>query len=54
MSNNQPLPNWIRYDATQKALVTTPDAQATFPITVVITVGDQRTVVVVSEKPPST
>ena len=54
MSNNQPLPNWIRYDAAQKALVTTPDAQATFPITVVITVGDQRTVVVVSEKPPST
>ena len=54
LSNNQPLPDWIRYDATQKALVTTPDARATFPITVVITVGDQRTVVVVSEKPPST
>jgi hypothetical protein len=53
LSNNQPLPDWIRYDATQKALVTTPDARATFPITVVISVGDQRTVVVVSEKPGS-
>ena len=50
LSNNQPLPEWIRYDANQKALVTTPDARATFPITVVITVGEQRTVVVVSEK----
>ena len=51
LSNNQPLPDWIRYDSSQKALVTTPDARATFPITVVITVGEQRTVVVVSEKP---
>ena len=51
LSNNQPLPDWIRYDNNQKALVTTPDARATFPITVVITVGEQRTVVVVSEKP---
>jgi hypothetical protein len=51
LSNNQPLPDWIRYDANQKALITTPDARATFPITVVIVVGDQRTVVVVSEKP---
>jgi hypothetical protein len=45
------LPDRIRYDDNQKALVTTPDARATFPISVVITVGDQRTVVVVSEKP---
>jgi hypothetical protein len=51
LSNNQPLPDWIRYDPGQKALVTTPDARAVFPITVVITVGEQRTVVVVSEKP---
>jgi autotransporter-associated beta strand protein len=50
LSNNQPLPDWIRYDANQKALVTIPDALASFPITVVITIGEQRTVVVVSEK----
>ena len=49
LPNNQALPSWIRYDASQKALVTSPDARATFPITVVITVGEQRTVVVVSE-----
>ncbi|WP_408598468.1 beta strand repeat-containing protein, partial [Limnohabitans sp.] len=49
LTNNQPLPAWIRYDETQKALVTSPDSRATFPITVVITVGEQRTVVVVSE-----
>jgi hypothetical protein len=50
LSNNQPLPDWIRYDPNQKALVTIPDARASFPITVVITIGEQRTVVVVSEK----
>jgi autotransporter-associated beta strand protein len=49
LSNNQPLPDWIRFDASQKTLVTTPDARATFPISVSITVGDQRTVVVISE-----
>ena len=49
LTNNQPLPAWIRYDPAQKALVTSPDSRATFPITVVITVGEQRTVVVVSE-----
>ncbi len=49
LSNNQPLPDWIRFDAVQKALVTTPDARATFPISVTILVGDQRTVVVISE-----
>jgi hypothetical protein len=49
LPNNQALPTWIRYDSTQKALVTSPDSRATFPITVVITVGQQRTVVVVSE-----
>jgi hypothetical protein len=49
LPNNQALPSWIRYDASQKALVTSPDARATFPITVVITVGEQRTVIVVSE-----
>jgi len=32
LSNNQPLPDWIRFDSVQKALVTTPDARATFPI----------------------
>jgi len=49
LSNNQPLPDWIRFDSVQKALVTTPDARATFPISVTILVGDQRTVVVISE-----
>ena len=49
LPNNQALPTWIRYDASQKALVTSPDARASFPITVVITVGEHRTVIVVSE-----
>jgi hypothetical protein len=49
LPNNQALPTWIRYDPVQKALVTSPDSRATFPITVVVTLGQQRTVVVVSE-----
>jgi autotransporter-associated beta strand protein len=49
LPNNQPLPAWIRYDASQKALVTSADATAMLPITVLITIGDRRTVVVISE-----
>jgi hypothetical protein len=49
LPNGQPLPTWIRYDAGQKALITGADARAAFPITVVLNVGDQRTLIVVSE-----
>jgi hypothetical protein len=49
LANNQPLPAWIRFDPGQKAFVIAADARATFPISVVLNVGSQRTVVVVSE-----
>jgi hypothetical protein len=49
LTNDQPLPTWIRYDTKLNALVTDAVPQATFPLTVVLTVGNQRTVIRVSE-----
>jgi hypothetical protein len=49
LTNNQALPNWIRYDADSKALVTTAVPAGAFPLSVVVTVGNQSTVVQVSE-----
>jgi hypothetical protein len=49
LPNGQALPSWIRYDSAQKAIVTGADARAAFPITVVLNVGDQRTLIVLSE-----
>jgi hypothetical protein len=49
LTNDQPLPTWIRYDTKLNALVTDAVPQTTFPLTVVLTVGNQRTVIRVSE-----
>jgi hypothetical protein len=49
LPNGQALPSWIRYDTAQKAIVTGADARAAFPITVVLNVGEQRTLIVLSE-----
>ena len=49
LPNGQALPSWIRYDSAQKAIVTGADARAAFPITVVLNVGEQRTLIVLSE-----
>ena len=49
LPNGQALPSWIRYDSVQKAIVTGADARAAFPITVVLNVGEQRTLIVLSE-----
>jgi hypothetical protein len=49
LPNNQPLPAWIRYDPDTKALVTTAVPAGAFPLSVVVTVGNQSTVIQVSE-----
>jgi hypothetical protein len=49
LPNNQPLPAWIRYDPDTKALVTTAVPTGAFPLSVVVTVGNQSTVIQVSE-----
>jgi hypothetical protein len=49
LTNDRPLPNWIRYDGQQKALVIESTAATSLPVTVVITTGGQRTSVVVTE-----
>jgi len=49
LTNNQPLPDWIRYDAATQTLVTSAVPAGAFPLSVVVTVGSQSTVVQISE-----
>jgi hypothetical protein len=47
--NNQPLPSWIRYEPASQSLITDAVPAGAFPITVVVRVGNQSTVVQISE-----
>jgi hypothetical protein len=49
LTNDRPLPNWIRFDAQQKVLVIESTAATSLPVTVVLTIGGQRTSIVVTE-----
>jgi hypothetical protein len=49
LPNNQPLPSWIRYDAETKTLVTDAVPASAFPLSIVVTVGGQSTLIQVSE-----
>jgi hypothetical protein len=49
LANNQPLPAWMRYDAASKTLVTGAVPIGALPMSVVVTVGNQSTVVQISE-----
>jgi hypothetical protein len=49
LPNNQPLPSWIRYDAQIKTLVTDAVPASAFPLSIMVTVGGQSTLIQVSE-----
>jgi hypothetical protein len=49
LPDRQPLPSWIRYDASTQSLITTAVPAGAFPISVLINVGSQSTVVQISE-----
>jgi hypothetical protein len=49
MSNNSPLPAWVRYDADSKSLVTNAVPSGALPISVAVTIGGLRSVIEVSE-----
>jgi len=49
LPNNQPLPSWIRYDAQSKTLVTDAVPASAFPLSIMVTVGGQSTLIQVSE-----
>jgi len=49
LTNNRPLPSWIKYDAAQRTLVVESSPSTSLPVTVTLTVGGQRTNIVVSE-----
>jgi hypothetical protein len=53
LPNNEPLPVWIRYDATTQTLVTSAVPAGAFPLSVVVTVGGQSTVIQISESQSS-
>jgi hypothetical protein len=53
LPNNQPLPSWIRYDAQTNTLLTDAVPASAFPLTIVVTVGGQSTVIQVSESQAS-
>jgi hypothetical protein len=49
LTNNQPLPTWIRYDAQNKTLVVNAVPASAFPLSIVMTIGGQNTLIQVSE-----
>jgi hypothetical protein len=49
LPDDRPLPNWIKYDPGQRALLVESTPATSLPITVILNVGGQRTNVVVSE-----
>ena len=49
LPNNEPLPSWIRYNAANQTLVTTAVPTGAFPLSVVVTVGGQSTIIQISE-----
>jgi filamentous hemagglutinin family protein len=49
LANGEPLPAWVRYDAATQTLVTSAVPAGAFPLSVVVTVGGQSTVVQISE-----
>ena len=53
LPNNEPLPAWIRYDAATQTLVTSAVPAGAFPLSVVVTVGGQSTVIQISESQSS-
>lgn len=49
LENNQPLPNWIRFDPGLKTFTITANAQVKLPIALAVSVGSQRSIITVSE-----
>ena len=54
LPDQQPLPAWIRYDAETKTLSTNAVPAGAFPMTVLVTVGNQSTLVQISESQATT
>jgi hypothetical protein len=53
LPNTEPLPAWIRYDAATQTLVTSAVPSGAFPLSVVVTVGGQSTLIQISESQSS-
>ena len=49
LPNNEPLPAWIRYDAATQTLITSAVPTGAFPLSVMVKVGGQSTVIQISE-----
>lgn len=49
MADGRPLPTWLRYDTQSNALVLAAVPDGAFPLALVLRVGNQRTVLQISE-----
>jgi hypothetical protein len=50
--DGKPLPNWLRYDATNKTFTANEVPAGAFPLQLKLAVGNTESVVVIQEKPP--
>ncbi len=50
--DGKPLPNWLRYDATNKTFTANDVPAGAFPLQIKLAVGNTESVVVIQEKPP--
>ena len=50
--DGKPLPNWLRYDATNKTFTANEVPAGAFPLLLKLAVGNTDSVVVIQEKPP--
>jgi hypothetical protein len=50
--DGKPLPNWLRYDATNKTFTASDVPAGAFPIQLKVSVGNTESVLLIQEKPP--
>jgi hypothetical protein len=51
--DGKPLPNWLRYDATNKIFTANEVPAGAFPLQLKVSVGNTESVVLIQEKPPT-
>jgi hypothetical protein len=51
--DGKPLPNWLRYDATNKTFTANEVPAGAFPLQLKVSVGNTESVVLIQEKPPT-
>ena len=50
VANGDPLPTWLKFDPANNTFVATAVPDGSFPITVLVTIGNRRSTLVISER----